>query len=96
VFYVYILYSETIDHYYVGQTSDLGARIESHNDGFVRWTRHGIPWQLKYFEEFETRADAMRRERFLKSKHSRKYIESLITQKSRLNGRVPTDVGINH
>ncbi|MBN8545383.1 MAG: GIY-YIG nuclease family protein [Ignavibacteria bacterium] len=30
MFYLYILYSKSINHYYIGQTSDLDGRLRSH------------------------------------------------------------------
>lgn len=37
-------------------------------------TRHGIPWRLVYNEEFQTRLEALRRERFLKSGKGREFL----------------------
>jgi putative endonuclease len=42
------------------------------------FTSTGIPWQLKYKEEFETVQEAKRRELAIKKMKSRKYIENLI------------------
>jgi putative endonuclease len=74
----YILYSESIDKYYTGYTSDLGKRIERHNAGWGEYSSHGIPWKLVYYEEFETKSEAIKRDREIKKKKSRKYIEELI------------------
>ncbi len=40
-----------------------------------------MPWRLVYFEMFETRTEAIKRENEIKSKKSRKYIEVLISKK---------------
>ncbi|MFQ6606010.1 MAG: GIY-YIG nuclease family protein, partial [Fidelibacterota bacterium] len=77
-FVVYIMYSASRDRYYTGQTSDLSKRISQHNAGYDRYTRSGIPWELKYTEEYQTRREAMRREREIKAKKSRSYLEGLI------------------
>ncbi len=76
--YLYIIYSSTIDKYYVGYTNNLELRIERHNYGWGKFTKRGIPWKLVYFEEFENKSEAIKREREIKRKKSRKYIESLI------------------
>jgi len=34
--YVYIIYSESFDRFYVGETGDVGGRIMQHNTGFYR------------------------------------------------------------
>ena len=78
VFFIYIIYSEKRDKYYIGYTANLRTRVEKHNLGATRSTRSGIPWILVYSEEFENKSDAMKRELAIKKKKSRKYIESLI------------------
>jgi len=43
---VYILYSPSLDRFYVGQTNDLKNRIEEHNNGESSYTSGGTPWIL--------------------------------------------------
>ena len=51
---------------YTGWTNDLGKRLEAHNAGKgAKYTRSRRPVRLFYQEAFETREDAMRRERGL-------------------------------
>ncbi|MGD9899613.1 MAG: GIY-YIG nuclease family protein [Calditrichaceae bacterium] len=78
IWYVYILYSESINRYYVGSTSNLVWRLERHNLGWGKYTKNGIPWILVYSEQFETKSLASKREREIKRKKSRIYIESLL------------------
>ena len=78
MFYTYIIYSNKLDKYYVGSTENIQVRIENHNKGLSDFTSKGIPWELKYFENFETRKLAIQREFEIKKKKSRKYIEFLI------------------
>ena len=53
--------------YYCGYTNDLEKRIETHNRGKVaKYTRPRLPVVLVYFEEFETKEEAMSREWHLK------------------------------
>ena len=79
MFTVYILYSFSKDKYYIGQTNNLIHRIERHNENRVRATKFRGPWQLLYSEEYATRGEALKRERFLKSRKDRKFIEQIIT-----------------
>ncbi|MBW2172667.1 MAG: GIY-YIG nuclease family protein [Deltaproteobacteria bacterium] len=74
---VYILKSLKDDTYYVGSTQNLASRLERHNQGGSRYTRNKIPWQLVYYEEHSNRSSAMAREREIKKRKSRAYIESL-------------------
>jgi putative endonuclease len=55
--------------------------LERHNLGWGRFTKGGIPWKLVYFEKCQTKQAALKREKELKSKKSRNYIESLISDK---------------
>ena len=78
MFFTYILYSEKIDRYYVGSTENIELRLERHNAGWGKYTKRGIPWKVVYSEQFEIKNSALKREKEIKSKKSRTYIESLI------------------
>ena len=53
--------------YYCGYTNDLEKRIETHNRGKgAKYTRPRLPVVLVYYEEFETKEEAMSREWHLK------------------------------
>ncbi|MCH7724156.1 MAG: GIY-YIG nuclease family protein [Bacteroidetes bacterium] len=67
MFYAYILKSLKDNTYYYGSTSNTSSRLKSHNAGRVKYTKGRRPWKLHYFEEFATRAEAMKREKFFKS-----------------------------
>ncbi|RFZ90289.1 GIY-YIG nuclease family protein [Mucilaginibacter conchicola] len=71
----YIIYSLKLDRYYVGQTDDIEQRLIQHNSGFSTYTSKANDWCLKHLEVFETRDLAQNREREIKRKKSRKYIE---------------------
>jgi putative endonuclease len=79
MFFVYIIYSAKWDKYYVGSCNDLEIRVLQHNEGRNISTKHGVPWELKYSASFITRGEATKREKEIKSKKSRKYIEWLIS-----------------
>ncbi|MBK5278396.1 MAG: GIY-YIG nuclease family protein [Bacteroidia bacterium] len=81
MFVTYILYSESKDRYYIGHTEDLAIRLDYHNGGRVKSTKNFRPWKCVYFEEFETKLEANRRELEVKKKKSRKYLEFLIHSK---------------
>jgi putative endonuclease len=77
-FHVYILYSETIDEYYVGHSGKLENRVFRHVHSGSKATKKARDWVLVYKEQFDTKAEAYRREIEIKKRKSRKYIESLI------------------
>jgi putative endonuclease len=78
MYYVYILYSESFDRYYVGHCEEIHARLNRHNSKAVPSTKPYLPWKLVYHEEFSSRSRASARELEIKNKKSRKYIEFLI------------------
>jgi len=78
MFTTYVLYSATADRLYIGHTSDIDARLQRHNAGKVRSTKAYRPWRIIYTESFPTRADAMARERDLKSHQGRAFIRRVI------------------
>ena len=77
-FYVYILYSEKCNRYYIGYTEDVAKRLLRHNSGMVTATRNCRPYILKASKEFETELEARQEELRLKKQKSRKYLELLI------------------
>ena len=78
MYVVYVLYSPTIDKFYIGSTSDLEKRIYYHNNGKSPYTRKRGPWSVVYQESYQTRNEAIRRERELKNwKSSKRMIASL-------------------
>lgn len=49
--------------YYTGWTNDLDRRLKAHNEGKGgKYTRSRRPVRLVYYEEHETKQEAMRRE----------------------------------
>lgn len=67
-FFVYILLSKKDNKHYIGLTANLELRLFQHNSGLVKSTKNRIPLELIYFEEFENKADAIKREKELKAK----------------------------
>ena len=76
-YFLYILKSETTNRYYVGQSGDVEARIAYHNANYSLALRNRGPWKLMYIEEFQTRSEAVKRERQIKSWKDRRMIERL-------------------
>jgi putative endonuclease len=80
MFYIYILYSQSADRYYIGHTDDLVRRIEEHNNIIKNsYTSKFRPWILKAsFPVSESRGEARKIEFYLKKMKSRFLIEKLI------------------
>ena len=79
-FVVYIIYSSSLDQYYVGHSQNLDNRLFRHNNSGSKYTKKAGDWKLVYSEELTTKAESTRREMEIKKKKSRKYIQWLIAQ----------------
>ena len=64
---LYVLHSKSVDRYYVGYTNDLARRLSEHNRIKGKFTDVGIPWKVVYTESYNTRKEAMTREKYIKS-----------------------------
>lgn len=80
-YYVYILQSLSDGSFYTGYTTDLERRLTEHNSGKSLYTSRKIPWQLVYTEEFISKTEALKREKFLKSQRNWLFYEQLILGK---------------
>jgi putative endonuclease len=79
MFTVYVLYSREHNKIYVGYTSDLNSRLDSHNIYSTKgYTVKYRPWNLIHQEHFETKKEAIMREKQLKSAKGREFIWRLI------------------
>jgi putative endonuclease len=75
---LYILKSDSTNRYYVGQTQDVQKRLAYHNANYSKPLKNRGPWRLVYSEGYATRAEAMRRERQIKSWKDRTMIQRLV------------------
>ena len=78
--FVYILYSDSIDRYYIVSCSDIEIRLARHNAGATISTKSGRPWKIVYSEEFNSKNEAIKREFYFKRMKIRIFIESLINK----------------
>ena len=78
-YFIYILFSEKLNRYYIGSTHNISQRLKRHNAGATKSTKAGRPWKVVYAEKYNSKTDAIKRENYLKRMKSRKFIESLIT-----------------
>ena len=63
-YYTYIIQSLKDESFYIGYSCDLEKGIMFHNGGLSKYTSTKTPWKLVYFEKFETKSDAIKREKF--------------------------------
>jgi len=78
MFTVYILKSIEYWRFYIGYSSDVNKRLLEHNNGFVKSTKFYRPYEIKYTEFFETRSEAMKREKELKKMKSSSNFKKIV------------------
>lgn len=67
MYYVYLLrINRPRRKYYFGYTDNLKDRIKQHKKGLVKSTRYYLPIDLIYYEAFNNKYLALRREKSLK------------------------------
>jgi putative endonuclease len=77
--FTYILYSKTLDRYYIGSTEDsIDIRLKKHLSNHKGFTGKAKDWLLIYQEEYSYKQDALKREKQIKAWKSRKQIEILM------------------
>ena len=86
MYHVYVLKSQTTQKGYVGQTEDLERRLAEHNDPLYNKLKHtsrgqGL-WYLVHSEEFHTRSEAMKREKWLKSGMGREWLDESLDHRA--------------
>ncbi|QAA81752.1 GIY-YIG nuclease family protein [Aequorivita sp. H23M31] len=81
MYYLYILYSEHLDRYYIGSTEDISVRLKEHLWNHKGFTAKAKDWEIRYSENFRTRSEALAREQQIKKWKSRKLIEKLIASR---------------
>ena len=79
MYIVYVLRSTSTGKQYTGQTENLQRRLLEHESGLARYSRGRGPWEIVLTEKYATRAEAMRRETFLKSGQGRSFLKSILT-----------------
>jgi putative endonuclease len=83
MFTTYILYSKSLDRFYVGFTGDdIRVRLSKHLANHSGFTGKVKDWELVYQELFSTKKEAMQREKQIKSWKSNIRIKELIMRNS--------------
>ena len=72
--YVYVLRSVSDDGLYMGYSANLRRRFTQHVEGGAFATSYRGPWKLIYYEAYTEQADALGRERYLKSGAGRRFL----------------------
>ena len=78
--YLYIIYSNSLDSFYVGESRDCVERLHQHKTGYFKSssTSKASDWELKRMMEVGSISEARKVERYLKSMKSKRYLRSMI------------------
>ncbi len=82
MFYVYILKSKLDNKFYTGFTSNLRQRFKDHKEGNVESTRNRRPLELIYYEAYNDKINALKREKFLKTTRGKAQLRKQINFES--------------
>lgn len=80
--FLYILKSIKDNSYYIGISKNIDNRLNQHNRGSVLSTKSKKPWVLAHKEWYNSRSNAFKREKYLKSLKKRKALEILFEPSS--------------
>ncbi|WP_093369559.1 GIY-YIG nuclease family protein [Psychroflexus sediminis] len=78
--FVYIIHSEDVNKYYVGETSHVEHRLALHKNHYFKgaYTRMANDWELVLKFECRNRSEALFIEKFIKRMKSTKFIKKII------------------
>ena len=74
--YVYVLRSVADEGFYIGYSANLRRRLDQHLQRNSFATSYRGPWKLIYHEAYLNQADALGRERYLKSGGGRRFLKA--------------------
>jgi putative endonuclease len=79
--YTYVIYSPKYDKIYMGYSANPTNRFIAHNHPKSKGsTKKFQPWVLIHIEKFESKQEAMDREKQLKSHKGRDFVRNLIKE----------------
>ena len=81
MYYVYLIYSEQNDIYYIGQTNNLEDRITRHNQYRCKYTKYKGPWILIGYKICNSRSEAVRLEKQLKKNKNKNIVLKYFTNR---------------
>jgi len=78
MYFAYVIKSKVHNYFYKGHCKDLQKRLSQHNSGMTVSIRPYMPFEIVYFEEFETEKESIEREKFFKTSRGREFIRKIL------------------
>ena len=79
MFYAYVIKSVNHDFYYKGHCQNLDERLKQHNSGATSSIKSYVPFVIVYYEEFATKEEAIKREKYFKSAAGRRFLKTKVS-----------------
>ena len=76
-YFVYAIKSKKDNRIYVGISNNIARRIKEHNSGKTPSTKAYIPWILIYKRIFNSRFEARKEEKRLKSGYGKEFLKTI-------------------
>ena len=80
MFYAYVIRSINFPFLYKGHCEHLSERLKQHNSGMTESIRPYMPFKLVYAEEFQSREEAIKREKYFKTSRGRKFLKTKLEE----------------
>ena len=77
VHFIYILYSDSLDLYYIGSSANPKERLRKHLSNHKGFTSKAKDWLICYTKSFPEKTEALKREKQLKNWKIRQLIENV-------------------
>ncbi|CAN0583020.1 unnamed protein product [Ectocarpus sp. 12 AP-2014] len=74
--YLYIIYSKSINRYYVGESPDIIRRLDQHNTHYFK--KAADDWKIVVAMKLNSKSDAIYLEKFIKRMKSKTFIQKII------------------
>ena len=79
-FHTYIIYSNNIDSFYIGMTSNLEDRLRKHNGKSKGFTNRAKDWEFVYTKKYDLKSEAWMHEKEIKSWKSKSRIYQFLKE----------------
>ncbi|PCJ98813.1 MAG: excinuclease ABC subunit C [Flavobacteriaceae bacterium] len=78
--FLYIIYSKTLDKFYIGETPNIQNRIQQHNQHYFKtnFTKSANDWSIVLSKKCDSKENAIYLEKFVKRMKSKKFVLKLI------------------
>ena len=77
MYFTYAISSKIRNYIYVGLTNNLDRRLFEHNQGYNKKTKTYKPFKLIYSKKFNSREEARKHEKYLKSGVGKEFLKGL-------------------